>query len=104
MSRTRVVTLGFLLVILSATAALAQRGYVFTEFNCVPTSCEETGPLETSSIAAVIYDVKCSHNGEINEAWGGQVLVEVLNCAIPHRPHALVKRLSVDLLDDFGQL
>lgn len=92
----------FVVTIFISGATFAQRGYVFTQFNCVPGTCEDTGALASNSISTVVYDVKCSHGGQVNQAWGGQVLVEVLNCSVPHKPHSLVERRSVDVLDDFG--
>ena len=89
-------------ILLFAQTMVAQN-FTLSRFVCVPESCDQTGPLATISVAQVNASIECSRNGV--PIGDGNVLAEALvgfvgSCHAPYEPHAQIRALSTEILDD----
>lgn len=87
-------------VLLTPSAQAQTPDFIFSSFQCDPSSCEETGPLSTTGSAFVSVDSTCT--GGAIPGLNKRVLATVANCSLPYQPFALVESFRTELLDDCG--
>ena len=91
-------------VTLLVGSAKAQTNYVFTSFQCTPSSCIEETPIPVvQGGVAVSFTSTCS--GGIVSGISGQASAVIgINgeCPVPYTPHAEVDKSTTTELDDCG--
>jgi hypothetical protein len=88
------------LTFVALSSGLTQ-GQTITSMTCSPSSCQDTGPLATVSVAQVDADVQCS-NGQGWSITARAIVGFPSACSLPYQPHARVDRGRTTLLDDCG--
>jgi hypothetical protein len=88
---------------LFAQAATAQTNYVFSYFQCDPSSCQEEGPAETQGGVLVSFSSTCT--GGAVPGLSGKAAITIGTpgaCKTPYIPYALVETSATQYLDDCG--
>jgi hypothetical protein len=85
-----------------APTAHAQN-YLFSSFQCDPTSCQEEGPAETQGSVLVNFNGTCT-GGVLNGISGSaEITIGVPTaCKTPYIPLATVETSETEYLDDCG--
>jgi hypothetical protein len=69
-------------IFLTPSAQAQTPDFIFSSFQCDPSSCEETGPLATTSSAFVNVDATCT--GGVIPGLNKRVLATVADCNLPY--------------------
>jgi hypothetical protein len=90
-------------VMLAPQPAHAQVDYVFSYFQCDPSSCQETGPPETIGSVLVSFNGTCTGGAIAGLNGSAKITIGVPKaCSTPYVPYALVETSESEYLDDCG--
>jgi hypothetical protein len=81
----------------------AQTDYVFSYFQCDPTSCEEEGPAETQGSVSVSFTSTCTGGAVGGLNGSASIKIGIPNaCKTSYIPYALVRTSETEFLNDCG--
>lgn len=88
----------FAFVVIASVPSRAQVNYVFSSYQCDPSSCVEIGPYAKTESVSVTFSGVCT--GGIIAGIKAEASTTLLDCSVPYSPTASTEPFSEEYEDD----